>query len=591
MTTSKEASDRKSEARIEDGSIAVQENAPDEASLSIENTAPPGDISPECYSKPQVSLRKNIIPSRRTSFEAGQHVPQLVKKSALNGARSTDISQQPTLAQPVLSQSNPPIEIAESHEEAVYKDQDTVSMAAITAAIETQILPAVAEHAQLTDLPTTPLPSTLLSKPSVRRELQLTRGRAFLLVLLFIIVIINATTAGFGQFFGPQGWSSVFNNSDNNSSQNLLTQVSRQFHQHGPTPGATGQVATPTPQQIVDSLLSHMTLDEKLGQMMLVQFNGASYSPQLDAMISQYKVGAVLFFPINGNIVSKTQVKELISEIQKHAFLPLAVSIDQEGGTVDRLVNLDGPQPSASSIGATSDLNRAYQQGVKDAQNLAGYGFNLNLAPVVDVTNVYNRQLDGRTYGNNPTIVTTMAGAYLKGLQQSGRVLGTLKHFPGLGDTSTDPHYGLPALIRPLNSLNAIDWAPYSNLIQQGHVYSVMVTHEIVDALDKTEPSSLSPKVIGVLRNQLHFQGVIVTDSLTMEAIHNYYTYGDAAARAVEAGDDMLMGASSPNSVAAMIDGIKQAMSSGAISEQRIDDSVRRILMFKYQMGLLQVNV
>jgi beta-N-acetylhexosaminidase len=114
-----------------------------------------------------------------------------------------------------------------------------------------------------------------------------------------------------------------------------------------------------------------------------------------------------------------------------------------------------------------------------------------------------------------------------------------------------------------------------------------MVTHEYVKALDSSLPSSLSPQVIGVLRNQLNFQGVIMTDSLTMDAIANYYTFGEAAAKAVEAGDDLLMGANSPSELALMLDGIKKAIASGDITQQRIDDSVRRILLLKYQMGYL----
>jgi beta-N-acetylhexosaminidase len=193
-----------------------------------------------------------------------------------------------------------------------------------------------------------------------------------------------------------------------------------------------------------------------------------------------------------------------------------------------------------------------------------------------------------RTYGNNPELVTRMASAYLQGLQQSGKVLGALKHFPGLGDVSTDPHLGLPRLTRPLNQLDAIDWAPYRTLIAQGNVHAVLVTHEIVQAVDPTTISSLSYKVVtGILRDRLGFQGVIITDSLTMEGISAYYTEAQAAVMAIQAGDDLLMGAATPSDVAAMVEGIKQAVNDGQISQQRIDDSVRRILMLKYQMGLL----
>ncbi|HEU5229842.1 MAG TPA: glycoside hydrolase family 3 N-terminal domain-containing protein, partial [Ktedonobacteraceae bacterium] len=238
--------------------------------------------------------------------------------------------------------------------------------------------------------------------------------------------------------------------------------------------------------------------------------------------------------------------------------------------------------------GATNDPARARAAGLQDAKDLSSYGINLNLAPVVDVTNVFNSQLYMRTYGRDPALVTKMANAYLQGLQQSGKVIGTLKHFPGLGDVSSDPHQSVPLLTRSKSGLEQIDWAPYRTLIQQGNVHAIMVTHEIVTALDSTVPSSLSSKIVqGILRDELGFQGVIMTDSLTMEGVTDYYTPAQAAALAIEAGSDLLMGARSPSEVAAMIEGIKQAISSGAISQQHIDDSVRRILLMKYAMGLL----
>lgn len=453
----------------------------------------------------------------------------------------------------------------------------------------TMATPIPIQESSFLDAPTTPLPILAPIKPLEYPKDPLTRKKALLAVALLAMLLVNALAASFDQSFGAQGWASVWNN-QNTPNQNLLTQIARQL-QHSPTPGNGKATTTPAvnPTQIVNLLMSNMTLGEKLGQMMMVQFTGPDYSPQLEAMISQYQVGSVLVFAANGNIVSKPQLKGLLAQMQKNAFLPLAISIDQEGGTVDRLIKLDGAQPAAATIGASGDPQKAYDQGVKDAQDLASYGFNLNLAPVVDVTNVYNDQLYDRTYGDTPALVTSMAGAYLQGLQKSGKVLGTLKHFPGLGDVSVDPHYRPPDITRSLADLNAIDWAPYTNLIKQGNVYAVMVTHEYVSALDTTEPSSLSPKVIGILRQQMHFQGVIMTDSLTMDSISNYYSPGQAAAMAVEAGDDLLMGAQSPNELAAMLQGIKQAMASGAISQQHIDDSVRRILLLKYQMGLIHI--
>ena len=416
----------------------------------------------------------------------------------------------------------------------------------------------------------------------------ISRGRAILFVAFLVILILNAVNLGSTQFLGPQGWAYVLGGPTTNSNQNPLDIVKRLI-QKTPVVGATVQ-AHMTAAQYIDLLVKNMTLDQKLGQMMIVQFVGPSYSLDISTMISQYNVGAVLIFAANNNIQSKPQLKGLIQQMQHSSAIPMTVAIDQEGGTVDRLINLDGPRPSATSIGATNNPINAYNEGVRDANDLSYYGINLNLAPVVDVNNVYNPQMYLRTFGNNPTTVTQMAEAYLKGLQKSGKVLGTLKHFPGLGDVTTDPHSGVPHLDRSESDLMKIDWAPYKAMIQQGNVYSVMVTHEIVQAVDSSIPSSLSYKVVtGILRNQLGFQGVIMTDSLTMEGILAYYTESEAAALAVEAGDDVLMGATTPSDVAAMVTGLKQAVTSGQISEQRIDDSVRRILTLKYQMGLLHI--
>jgi beta-N-acetylhexosaminidase len=446
--------------------------------------------------------------------------------------------------------------------------------------IDTLKMPALAERKKIHEIATIDLKTQ--HRPGI------TRGKALLLVSLLLIVVLNAVNAGYAQFIGPQGWAFVLGGPASTGNNNPLTIVKKELN-HNLTPKATAK-ATPqlTPQQFINLIVQNMTLDQKLGQMMIVQFVGPTYSLDVSTMISQYHVGAALLFTVNNNIVDKAQLKGLIQQMQSNSAIPMAVAIDQEGGTVDRLKSLDGPRPPAADIGATNDPGKAMAAGIQDARDLASYGFNLNLAPVVDVNNVYNPQLYDRTYGNSAALVTKMAQAYLQGLQQSGKVLGTLKHFPGLGDVGVDPHSGVPNLYRSKSELEAIDWAPYRALIQQGDVHAIMVTHEIVHAIDSSVPSSLSFKVVtGVLRDDLGFQGVIMTDSLTMEGITAYYTEAQAAAVAIEAGSDLLMGASTPADVASMIAGIKQAIASGEISQQRIDDSVRRILLLKYQMGLL----
>lgn len=423
--------------------------------------------------------------------------------------------------------------------------------------------------------------------PPLQKRPVISRGRAILLVALLVIVALNAVNLGSTQFLGSQGWAYVLGGPATKGNHNPLDTVKNILL--SPTPGVKEKQKL-TPTQYINLLIQNMSLDQKLGQMMIVQFYGPSYSLDISTMISQYNVGAVLLYSTNDNISSKSQLKDLIQQMQSNSAIPLAVAIDQEGGTVDRLIKLDGPRPSATSIGATGNPLNAYNEGVRDANDLSSYGFNLNLAPVVDVNNVYNPQMYLRTFGNNPTTVTQMAEAYLQGLQKSGKVLGTLKHFPGLGDVVADPHNSVPHLNRSESDLMKIDWAPYRAMIQQDNVYSIMVTHEIVEAVDSAIPSSLSYKLVtGILRNQLGFQGVIMTDSLTMEGILAYYTEAQAAVLAVEAGDDLLMGPSTSGEVAAMVTGLKQAISSGQISQQRIDDSVRRILTMKYAMGLLHI--
>ena len=432
------------------------------------------------------------------------------------------------------------------------------------------------------------VPPPLVLPEMQKHPKHVTPGYALLLIAFLAVIVFQSLNIGPTQFTGSQGWAYVLGGPMSAGKSDLLKGIGGRTSL---PPGAKAQTTHKmTPQEYINTIVQRMTLDQKLGQMMIIQFLGPSYSLDLSAMVKQYNVGSVLIFAANQNIVSKNQLKSLIQQMQTDSPIPLAMAIDQEGGTVDRLNALDGPRPSEATIGASGNPDVARQAGIQDAKDLSSYGINLNLAPVVDVTNVYNSQLDQRTYGNNAALVTKMASAYLDGLQKSGKVIGTLKHFPGLGDVGVDPHVGVPQLTRSQNDLQQIDWAPYRALIQQGNIHAVMVTHELVEAVDNTKPSSLSNKVVtGILRNQLGFQGVIMTDSLTMESISADYSESQAAALSVEAGCDLLMGASTPSDVATMIQGIKQAMSDGQISQQRIDDSVRRILMMKYQMGLLTI--
>lgn len=442
---------------------------------------------------------------------------------------------------------------------------------------------AAAQHkAQLATLETIKT-SSLPSSPSGGT---LSWRKVAILLPLLLIVLFHAFSLGGAQFAGPQGWASLLGGPVSANNPDLLHTINKQLQANQ----KNQQHVSITPQQYIDTILHKMTIEQKIGQMMLVQFTGATYSSDISTMVSQYGVGAVLIFYANGNIIDKGQLKGLIQQMQSNSTIPMAVSIDQEGGYVDRLAQLDGMRPSAATIGASNDPAKAKAAGQQDARDLLSYGINMNLAPVVDVDTLpYSEMhIDQRTFGTTPEQVTQMAGAYLDGLQAGGKVVGTLKHFPGLGRSATDPHFAIPQITASKSELEQVDWAPYRALIKQNKVQSIMVTHEILDAIDPTQPSTLSPKVIkNILRDEFGFKGVIMTDSLTMKGITNYVSQSQAAALAIAAGCDLLMGASSASQVASMIEGIKQAIHDGTITQQHIDDSVRRILLMKYQMGLL----
>ena len=432
---------------------------------------------------------------------------------------------------------------------------------------------------------------------SLLQRAKMTQGKAALLILLLSVVVIHTLTLGPTQFLSSQGWSYTLYGNPNSTAnaaalQNYITQHPL------PTPAPNGAKTTTTSasvNQTIDQIVSKMSLDQKIGQMMMVQFVGPVVSFDMSTMLSQYHVGAVLLSNGNQNMSSASQLKTLTQQLQQASpGIPLIIATDQEGGSVNRLSDIYGPRDSAATIGLTNDPNKAKAAGINDAQDLAAGGINMNLAPVVDVDNSDASMIhqEGRAFGSTAAAVTTMAGAYLRGLQQSGKVVGVLKHFPGLGDVSGNAHTDVTTLTRSRAELEAIDWAPYRSLINQGGVGAIMVTHDIVPAIDpQLLPSSLSKTVVQtILRDDLHFTGVAITDSLTMQGITNLYTLGQASAMAVAAGEDMLMGATDTASLQIMIDGIKQAINSGNITQAQLDTSVHRILLLKYQMGLLSLH-
>ena len=345
--------------------------------------------------------------------------------------------------------------------------------------------------------------------------------------------------------------------------------------------------------EVVQRIMNGMTLDQKLGQLIAVEYLGNNYQNSgLQYMVKQQLVGSLLYQASNHNFDPPynviSNVANLSHQIMSDARIPLLIATDQEGGLVNRLYTFHGDLPSATEMAATGNPQTALAQGTQAAKWLAELGINADLAPVVDVQTVNPPILETRMFGHDPQTVATYAGAYLVGLQSNG-VAACLKHFPGLGAITSDPHDGLPAVNRSMAELENIDLAPYRLMISKDHPAMIMATDVLMPAIDPTLPAELSPKAIdGVLRGQLGFNGVVITDGLYMLGISQTWTLSQAAVLSILAGDDIIEGPYTPSQVAEVIVGFKQAISDGRLTIERLNESVRRILLLKVQYGIIK---
>ncbi|HEX4204057.1 MAG TPA: glycoside hydrolase family 3 N-terminal domain-containing protein [Ktedonobacteraceae bacterium] len=340
------------------------------------------------------------------------------------------------------------------------------------------------------------------------------------------------------------------------------------------------------------ALLKGMTLDQKLSQMLIVEYYGYDYqSTGLQQMVTQQYVGGYMYQFSNKNFYPPYDVaanlKAFSDQAQKDARIPLMIATDQEGGLVNRLDTFHGALPSAQVMAEQGNTQYSYQQAAQDAKWMRELGMNADLAPVVDVNTVPQDILQDRMFGSDPQTVDTYAGAFLDGLQQNN-VIGCLKHFPGLGAITSDPHFSLPVVNRSKADLEKFDLAPYRMLIQQKQPAMIMPTDVLMPAIDPNLPAELSPKAInGVLRGELGYDGVVMTDELTMDGISAQWSLPQAAVLAVMAGDDLLEGPSTVDEVTSVIAALKQAIQDGRLSVARIDQSVTRILLMKMQYGII----
>ena len=336
-----------------------------------------------------------------------------------------------------------------------------------------------------------------------------------------------------------------------------------------------------------NQLISQMTLQEEIGQMIQVSFWGeTSLQPWMLDEIARDHIGSVILY--GANIQSVPQTRAWVQAMQARAKIPLFMATDLEGGLVNRIAAIAPSLPSADDMRSKNNPNYARQVGQRESQLLSSLGITMDFAPVVDVQNVPDGAgvLASRTFGTSPGQVISLAGAYLDGLQGNHHVVGCLKHFPGLGDVPVDPHHTLYKLNRSLADLWKIDWAPYTALLSTGNVDMVMSTHVIISAVDSARPATLSRAVItGILRDQMHFDGVIETDAIYM--LQDHYSLDQIILQSALAGNDIISAAYTPAVADLEMRVLVNAVKNGTLSKTQVDDSVRRILLMKLHYGVM----
>lgn len=328
----------------------------------------------------------------------------------------------------------------------------------------------------------------------------------------------------------------------------------------------------------IDEIIRSMSLEEKIGQMLVIDIVGTNLSDKYITRFNKIKPGGVIL--MGDNISTYDDTKKLINTLKSSSKYPLIVSTDQEGGRVQRLQKLKDVNPTyipdMLSVGNTQDIDIAYNIGKVMALEMRTLGINVVHAPVVDVfSNSNNKVIGDRSFGSNPQVVSMMSVSLANGLEDNG-VIPTFKHFPGHGDTDIDSHDNLPVINKSLEGLLNEELIPFRNAIDNG-AKIIMTAHiALPNVTGDMTPASLSKKLLtDVLRRDLGYNGLIITDALNMGALTDNYSNEEIYLKSVEAGVDILL---MPTDAELATHVIKKN-----ISEERIDESVRRILEFKYK--------
>lgn len=328
----------------------------------------------------------------------------------------------------------------------------------------------------------------------------------------------------------------------------------------------------------VDKTVESMSQTEKLGQMVMIGIQGTKVDDDSLYMLHQFHMGGVILF--DRNMDSPEQVKQLTSDLQAQSNekVPLFIGIDEEGGDVVRMAEKLTPPPSQKEIGATGDIEQAKTWAIKTAKSLKDMGINVNFAPVADIGSN-----DKRSYSTDANTVIDFVRAATKGYQQEN-IIYSLKHFPGIGKGKVDSHVDSSSIDVAKEVLMTEDILPFKTIIDENEPndYFILVSHLKYPALDEEYPASLSSKIMtDLLRNELGYKGIIITDDMEMGAVANHNDFRSIGVNAVKAGADIVLVCHEYEHQQEVYLGLLDAVNSGEISQERIDESVKRIIKVK----------
>ena len=412
------------------------------------------------------------------------------------------------------------------------------------------------------------------------------RQRNQLLAYLTVIAVVIAIAAGIVVGVGALGK----NAQAVEESQQSIVEELLASEESIEMPVPTETVLELTPEQKLDEIINAaievMPLEDKVAGLFIVTpeaITGVSTAIKAgegtQQALAQYAVGGIIY--MGKNMQSEEQLKEMIENTQLYSKYPLFIAVDEEGGSVSRVAKagIADEVDSAQTIGATGDSENAYQAGVTIGTYLSELGFNLDFAPVADLANVEDSVMESRAYGADAATVAPFVTSMMQGLEENG-VTACVKHFPGIGSSTEDTHDGLAYSDRTKEEFQAEELAVFGEAIESG-VNMIMVGHMSAASLaGNNTPSSLSNEVVtGLLRSEMGYDGVIITDALNMSAISQYYSSEQAAILALKAGCDMVL---MPENFEEAYNGVLQAVADGIISEERVNDSLRRIYRIKY---------